>query len=282
MASYIRAESIEDAVRHLASGPRVIVAGCTDYYCRPQARPWDDAILDITGIGEARGIVDLDEEVRIGALTTWTDLARADLPAQFDALRAAARQVGGVQIQNTGTIGGNLCNASPAADGVPALLILDTLLQLRSAAGERVLPLDEFIVGNRQTRIRPDELMCALLVRKRRGRHASTFLKLGARAYQVISIAMVAALLEADGDGRIGAAAVAVGACSAVARRLPALEAALAGQSLGGAPLSTLLTDTHLSPLAPLDDVRGTAAYRLDAARTLIARALDDLQRQLA
>ncbi len=282
MTYYVKAESVDDAVRHLAAGPRTIVAGCTDYYCRPQARPWADRILDISGIVEARGIADVGDAVRIGALTTWTDLARADLPPQFDALREAARQVGGVQIQNAGTIGGNLCNASPAADGVPALLILDAVLHLRSATGERLTPLAEFIVGNRQTCIRPDEMLCALLVAKRPGAAASRFLKLGARAYQVISIAMVAVLLEINSHRRIAHAAVAIGACSAVARRLTALETALLGVALDTAPLSALVTEAHLADLSPLDDVRGTAAYRLDAARTLVGRALDDLQQRLA
>lgn len=282
MIPYVKAETIDEAVRHLADAPRTIVAGCTDYYCRPDARPWADPVLDISGLTDARGIADLGNAFRIGALTTWTDLANSELPPQFDALREAASQVGGVQIQNAGTIGGNLCNASPAADGVPALLILDAHLELRSAMGERQMPLAEFIVGNRQTCIRPDEMLCGLRVAKRSGHNASRFLKLGARAYQVISIVMVAALLETDAQCCVSHAAIAVGACSAVAQRLSALESALLGAPLGRAPLSALVTDAHLAPLSPLDDVRGTAAYRLDAARTLVGRALDDLQHRLA
>jgi CO/xanthine dehydrogenase FAD-binding subunit len=187
-----------------------------------------------------------------------------------------------VQIQNAGSIGGNLCNASPAADGVPPLLMLDASVELRSAAGARVLPLGAFILGSRRTALRADELLTAILIPKRRGRHASRFLKLGARAYQVISIVMVAALLEADEAGRIAAAAVAVGSCSPVARRLPDLERALLGCRLDGAPLSGLLQDGHFAPLTPLSDVRGSAAYRRDAARLLVGRVLDDLRERLS
>ena len=281
LRAYCRPSSLEQALGRLATGGWTVVAGCTDYYCRPDARPLADDVLDLTGLGEVRGIDGTGENVRIGALTTWSELAAAALPPQFDALREAARQVGGVQIQNAGSIGGNLCNASPAADGVPPLLILDASVELRSQAGARVLPLDAFIVGNRRTLLRPDELLTAIVVPKRRGRHASVFHKLGARAYQVISIVMVAALLELDALGRVGSAAVAVGSCSPVAQRLPALEEALTGCDLDGRPLSDLLTEAHFAPLAPLSDVRGTVTYRLDAARLLVGRALDELQARL-
>jgi CO/xanthine dehydrogenase FAD-binding subunit len=281
LREYYRPSSLEQALSRLAGGGWTVVAGCTDSYCRPDALPDAADVLDLTGLSEARGMTDADDVVRIGALTTWSELAAARLPAQFDALREAARQIGGVQIQNAGSLGGNLCNASPAADGVPPLLILDASVELRSRAGARVMPLHAFIVGNRRTTLRPDELLTAILVPKRQGRHASLFHKLGARAYQVISIVMVAALLEADGLGRIASAAVAVGSCSPVARRLPALEDALIGRDLAGPPLSGLVAEAHLAPLAPLSDVRGTAAYRMDAARLLVGRALDELQARL-
>lgn len=281
LREYLRPDSLDEALGRLSAGGYTVVAGCTDYYCRPTSRPFADNIIDLSGLAEARGITDAGAHFRLGALTTWTELAGAGLPPQFDALVAAARQVGGVQIQNAGSIGGNLCNASPAADGVPPLLMLDASVELRSAAGTRVLPLGAFILGNRRTALRPDELLTAIIVPKRQRRHASRFLKLGARAYQVISIVMVAALLEADAEGHIAHAAVAVGSCSPVAQRLSALEQALAGQDFAGPPLSALLAPEHFAPLSPLSDVRGTAEYRLEAARLLAGRALDDLQERL-
>ena len=133
-----------------------------------------------------------------------------------------------MQIQNAGTIGGNLCNASPAADGVPPLLALDAEVELASAAGTRRLPLAAFLHGPRRTARRPDELLTAVLIPAAATEGRSAFLKLGARRYLVISIAMVAARL-ATADGRVTAAALAVGACGPVATRLPAVEAALVG-----------------------------------------------------
>lgn len=281
MAAYLRPSNIEEAVAHLSTAPYALVAGCTDYYCQPRRSP-DEPILDITRIREARGIAEsMDGGFRLGALTTWTQIADAELPPQFDALKEAARQIGGVQIQNSGTIGGNLCNASPAADGVPPLLALDARVELRSAMGVRTVPLAQFIIGNRRTARRSDEMLTALIVPKRRGRHASRFLKLGARAYQVISIAIVAVLLEINTYGRVQAVAVAIGACSEVAQRLSALESEVLGAAIADGRLSQIVRDEHLSPLRPMSDVRGTSAYRLDAASTLVRRALDEVQGRL-
>ena len=281
MRVYRRPETVEEAVSHLSTELYTVVAGCTDYYCRPRAG-FDDSVLDITGIAEARGISETEDgRFRLGALTTWTEIAAAKLPPQFDALKEAAAQVGGVQIQNTGTIGGNLCNASPAADSVPPLLALDARVEVRSASGVRIIPLAEFIIGNRRTVLRHDEMLTAVIVAKRHGRHASRFLKLGARAYQVISIAMVAVLVEIDGCGHVQGSAVAVGACSEVAQRLPELEGALFGASIDSGLLSQVVRPEHLLALRPVDDVRGSATYRLDAARTLVGRALDGAQERL-
>ena len=208
---------------------------------------------------------------------TWTQLIESDLPDWFECLRLAGREIGGVQIQNRGTLAGNLCNASPAADGVPALLVLDASVELQSATATRTLPLSEFIRGNRRTDRQPDELVTAIVVPKRDAAARSTFSKLGARRYLVISIAMVAALIESDTDGRITHARVAVGACSEVAQRLPALEAALTGREIAE-PLAPLVSDEMLSDLTPIGDVRGSATYRRQAAATLIGRTLEHLQ----
>jgi CO/xanthine dehydrogenase FAD-binding subunit len=280
--TYIRPGSIEDAVDHLSDGAWTIVAGCTDHYPARVDRHVDERILDISAIGHARGIITDGNQVTIGALTTWSGLKGAALPPAFDALKVAAGQIGGIQIQNAGTLGGNVCNASPAADGIPPLLIVDAELTLASAGGTRTLPLDRFILGNRHTARCPDELLTRITARTPPGRHASVFLKLGSRAYQVISIAMVAALLAVDDDGRIAEAAIAVGACSEVARRLPDLEAALSGRRIDDDGLVDTLEPAHLAPLSPIDDIRGTGDYRLDAAATLVRRAIVQLQRALA
>jgi CO/xanthine dehydrogenase FAD-binding subunit len=273
MVRYAKPHSLEEALALLAEGPWRILAGGTDFYPALGAKPLRENVLDINGLSEMRGVSDDDSHIVIGARTTWTAIARADLPPAFDALRAAAREVGSVQIQNVGTVAGNLCNASPAADGVPALMALDAEVELRSAGETRRLPLGKFILGNRKTAIRPGEMVTAIRIPKASARGASAFVKLGARRYLVISIAMAAARLVVGAEGRIVEAAVAVGSCSAVARRLRELEAALVGRpadgSLGGA-----VAAEHLAGLAPIDDVRGSRAYRIEAAREIVARAL--------
>jgi CO/xanthine dehydrogenase FAD-binding subunit len=179
--------------------------------------------------------------------------------------------VGGRQIQNTGTLAGNLCNASPAADGTPNLIALDASVELASPRGRRNLPVAEFITGNRKTARAANEIVTALLIPKRKGDARSTFVKLGARKYLVISIAMVAAVIEADRD-IVTRAAIAVGSCSLIAQRLPELERALAGVALDR--LADIVTPEHLHALAPITDVRATKEYRQDAAVELVRRGL--------
>ncbi|MEO0819569.1 MAG: FAD binding domain-containing protein [Pseudomonadota bacterium] len=268
----LRPGTVEEAVAALAGGGLRALAGGTDLYPALGDRP-APALLDLTAIGALRGIAQGPGGWRIGATTTWSDVAEADLPPAFAGLKAAAREVGGVQIQNAGTVAGNLCNASPAADGVPPLLTLEASVEIAGPAGRRVLPLAAFVTGPRQTALAPGELVSAVLLPEPEAGSAGAFLKLGARRYLVISIAMVAGVLRLGADGRIAAARLAVGACAPVAQRLPALEAALAG-CRPGAEAEAAIAAAPLDPLAPIDDVRAPAAYRLEAARRLIARTV--------
>jgi len=271
-----RPQSIAEAARLLASGPWAVLAGGTDLYPAHVGRPIAAPLLDITAIAGLRGIRCDERGWTIGATTTWTDLVRADLPPLFDALKAAAREVGGVQIQNAGTVAGNLCNASPAADGTPVLLALGARVVLQSARGERELALDEFVLGSRRTARAADELVVAVRVPARSARARSAFAKLGGRRYLTISISTVAVVVDIDADDTIVEAGVAVGSCSAVARRLPALEARLVGVA-ADADLAGVLAPGDLAPLTPIDDLRGSAAYRRDATATLVRRALREV-----
>jgi CO/xanthine dehydrogenase FAD-binding subunit len=274
MGHYLRPTGLHEALQALAR-PHVVLAGGTDFYPARVGRVIDEDVLDITAIAGLGGVSETDEGWRLGATTTWSELLDTPLPALFDGLKLAAREVGGRQIQNAGTLAGNLCNASPAADGVPPLLALDAEVELAGRAGTRRLPLASFIIGNRLTALDRHELMVAIHVPRPEHAALSGFLKLGARRYLVISIAMAAATLEVD-TGRIAAARVAVGACSAVAQRLPLLEAALQGAPLDRR-LANAVDAAHLAPLSPIDDVRGSAAYRRDAVVTLLRRLLDGL-----
>ena len=130
MSGYARPSRLSEALQLLARAPRPVLAGGTDFYPSRVARALPAEVLDITGLRELRGISAKNGHWRIGAATTWTEILEADLPPLFDGLKLAAREVGGAQIQNAGTVAGNLCNASPAADGVPPLLALDASLEL--------------------------------------------------------------------------------------------------------------------------------------------------------
>lgn len=251
-----------------------ILAGGTDFFPALGERPVNGAIVDISAIRELKGVAYGPDYIRIGGLTTWTELVKAPLPRCFDGLKAAAREIGGIQIQNRGTVAGNLCNASPAADSVPNLLALDAEVELVSQAGKRLMPLSDFIVGNRQTLRQPDEILSQIVVPRTAENAASTFLKLGARRYLVISIVMVAAMIEKDASARVRTARVSVGSCSAVARRLPALERALIGAP-AKVGLGCLAKEEHFRHLSPIDDVRASAAYRQGAVLNLVHRALD-------
>jgi CO/xanthine dehydrogenase FAD-binding subunit len=251
------------------------LSGGTDFFPALGDRPVTGTVVDISGVRELRGIETERDYVRIGGLTTWTQLIRAPLPRCFDALKAAAKEIGSVQIQNRGTVAGNLCNASPAADSVPPLLALDAEVELASEAGTRRVPLAGFITGNRKTVRQPGEILSHVLVPRAVENAPSVFLKLGARRYLVISIAMVAVVLEKDSSGLVSDARVSVGSCSVVAKRLTVLERRLIGARVADG-IGSLAAAEHLENLSPIDDVRGTAAYRRDAVLSLVQRALDE------
>jgi CO/xanthine dehydrogenase FAD-binding subunit len=272
----LRPESLDDALSALATRSLTVVAGGTDIYPARVGRAFDEDVLDISRLAGLRGMREHDTHWSIGALTTWSDVLAADLPPMFDGLKLAAREVGGVQIQNAGTVAGNLCNASPAADGVPALMSLGAEVVLRGGAGEQVLPLGDFLLGNRHTARQPDQLMTEIRVPKPGSDETrGHFLKLGARRYLVISIVMAAAVIEVE-DELVRAARVSVGACSEVAMRLRDLEAAMIGRHVDG-ELGLVATADHLAGLAPIDDVRAPASYRRRAALVLVQRLLNEL-----
>jgi CO/xanthine dehydrogenase FAD-binding subunit len=270
---YARPSNLDDALGLLAESGARIIAGGTDVYPGAGERSLQADYVDVSNISALRGVSVDAACVRIGAATTWSDIARADLPPAFDALKVAARDVGAVQIQNRGTIAGNLCNASPAADGAPPLLILDAEVELASRDGTRRLALDMFIKGVRSTQLAPGEVMTAILTPLPSRTMRSTFFKLGARRYLVISIAMVAVALDLV-EGIVRDARIAVGACSAVAQRMRQAERRLIGAPASSG-LGRLIEADDLAQLAPIDDIRASADYRRDAALTLLRRAID-------
>ncbi|QPC86134.1 xanthine dehydrogenase family protein subunit M [Mesorhizobium sp. NBSH29] len=273
MTRYAKPHTVTDALALLAERPWRLLAGGTDFYPAQGNRPVAEPVLDINGLAELRAITTTTTHLIIGARTTWGDIAASrTLPPAFAALKQAAREVGSVQIQNAGTVGGNLCNASPAADGVPALMILEAEVELASQGATRVLPLSEFILGNRRTALAPDELVTAIRIPTRATAGASSFVKLGARRYLVISVAMAAARVALR-NGVVEDCAISVGACSEVAMRFPALEKSLVGRSAQGG-LRQHVDPCYFEALQPIDDVRGSGDFRRKASCEIVSRAL--------
>jgi CO/xanthine dehydrogenase FAD-binding subunit len=270
--TFYRPTTLAEALTIRASEPVKILAGGTDFYPALRDRPVTFPVLDVTAIDDLRHIEREDGFISIGANATWTDVVRAKLPKAFDGLKLAAREVGSLQIQNRGTVAGNLCNASPAADGVPPLLTLDAEIEIASERDIRRESLSRFVLGNRKTTLAHDEIVTRILVPESSTLGVASFQKLGARKYLVISVAMVAVRLVITRKV-ITNAAIAVGSCSEVAQRLHALEASVLGASESQINGLAINPD-FLSELAPIDDVRATASYRHDAASALIRAAL--------
>jgi len=248
-------------------GPLVPMAGCTDLYVALNFGTLTATrFVDLWGLKDLRGIERGPDAIRIGALTTYSDLLASPLVGkELPMLAAAAREVGGVQIQNRGTLGGNVANASSAGDTLPVLAATDTLVELRSASGTRKVPFGSFYSGYRQTIARPDELIVALEVPRVGGQQ--WFRKVGTRAAQAISKIVFAGV-----GGR--RPRMAVGSVAPTVVRLPKTEAALAdGASVADAQ-AIMLTE-----IAAIDDLRSTAEYRRRVAGNLLAQFLERTRR---
>jgi CO/xanthine dehydrogenase FAD-binding subunit len=239
--------------------------------------------ISILGLPELRGITETAEQVTLGALTTYTEvLAHATLQREFPMLCAAARETGGIATQNRGTLGGNIVNASPAADSPPALLVYDAEVELVSASGARWLPYHGFHTGYKRMQIRPDELLRAIRL-PRRGvtppasgtaeaawRHY--YRKVGTRKAQAISKVCFAGLLRLESK-MIGDVRIALGSVAPVPLRCVQTEAVLRGQHLSPDLIHSAQAELARE-IQPIDDMRSTAAYRARVARNLLAEFL--------
>ncbi|MBO6897872.1 MAG: FAD binding domain-containing protein [Shimia sp.] len=275
MGIYHRPGKVKDALAVLAASNARPVAGCTDVFAAMENQELSGDVVDVTRLQELKGVREDSDGWRIGAATTWREISQLEMPRAFEMLLQSGREIGGVQVQNSGTIGGNICNASPAADGVPPLLALDASVELMSVRGTRYIRLNDFLTGAGRSVCQKDELVSAILIPKSSGTGHSRFLKLGARKHLVISIAMVAVRLDVE-NSVIKTAAIAVGACGPVAKRAFDLENALIGAEVGEAA-GLVSKDNLASIIAPISDIRATAEYRAEAALELIRRGLLDV-----
>jgi len=253
------------------------VAGGTDLLVQitGDLGPPPDRVLNIWGLDEMRGITLDGDELVIGALTTYTDLRASALVGELlPALVAAAATIGAAQIQNRGTVGGNLVNASPAGDTLPIWLATDTVIVLGSAAGERTVTANEFFPAYRQTARRDDELVLRVRVPLLPRRHVR-FRKVGTRRAQAISKVVLALSWLTGDDGTWNDTRLALGSVAATPVRSAATEAALDGRqpirATADAAAAALSAD-----IQPIDDVRSTADYRRLVAGRVLRRILRD------
>ena len=251
-----------------------IVAGGTDLLVLMNAGQLNATeFLNIWGIGELRGIADAGEYLRIGALTTFTQLVRSDLVGRHSpALVAASRTIGAIQIQNRGTIGGNIVNASPAGDSLPVLAAYDAELEIGSIRGTRRVAFNDFYTGYRKTILAPDELLVAVLIPKLKTAETDFFCKVGTRRAQAISKVVMAAHAAASG-GVIGSICIAIGSVAPTVIRAPRTEALLTGQTITP-ELARQARDTISNEVSPITDLRSTEHYRRVVTGNLLAKFL--------
>ena len=263
---------LADAYAILAEGPTRPIAGGTDLMVALTGELGEppDRILDLWGIEALRGIALDGDAVSLGALTTYTEIRRSAVCREhLPVLVEAAATIGAAQIQNRGTLGGNIANASPAGDTLPVLLAADTSFVLGSVRGERVVPAGEFWPAYRRTALAPDELLLRVRIPLRPGRELR-FRKVGTRRAQSIS-KVVVALGWRDGDpaARWTDVRLALGSVAATPIRAARTEAVLEGRA-PTPETADLAAETLAAELVPIDDVRSTAEYRrLVAARVL-------------
>jgi xanthine dehydrogenase small subunit len=263
---------LAEAYTVLADGPARPIAGGTDLIVALTGELGEppERILDLSGLGALRGIALDGDALSLGALTTYTEIRRSAVCREhLPVLVEAAATIGAAQIQNRGTLGGNVVNASPAGDTLPVLLAADASFVLGSARGERVVPADGFWPAYRQTALAADELLLRIRIPLLAGRELR-FRKVGTRRAQSIS-KVVLALSWRDGNQAApwSDVRVALGSVAATPIRARATEAALEGRS--PAPeTADRAAETLAEELQPIDDVRSTAEYRrLVAARVL-------------
>jgi xanthine dehydrogenase small subunit len=264
--SLLQPRSLPDALKMLRDeGPLTPLAGCTDLYVALNFGTLKDRrFLNLWPLQSLKTIHVRGNVLTIGALATFTDLMRSPLVRKrLPMLASAAREVGGVQIQNRGTLGGNVANASPAGDSLPVLAAAEAVVVLQGASGTRRVPFAAFYTGYRQTVRRPDELIVAFDIPAVRGRQ--WFRKVGTRAAQAISKVVMAGVRDRD---RVR---LAIGSVAPTVIRLPKTEAALAASGSRDAVHSALADE-----IVPIDDIRSSATYRRRVAENLLDRFMSD------
>jgi CO/xanthine dehydrogenase FAD-binding subunit len=276
---FVAPGSLPEALSLLADNPDawLPIAGGTDVMVQYAAGKLPARkLVSIWNLPELRRIEISPSEIQIGAGCTYTDLRRHEVvETEFPLLASAAGWVGGIANQNRGTLGGNIVNASPAADSLPALLAYEAGLILVSVRGERRLAYRQFHTGYKKTELAPDELIRAVCLPRRFSGYVSYTRKVGTRNAQAISKVCVAALGRLE-EGKISDVRIAIGSVAPVPLRLTATEQILNGQRLNSSLLA-LARKTAAAEIQPIDDIRSTARYRTAVGGNLVTEFLESL-----
>jgi len=281
--NYINATEIGEVLALLAEhGERArIVAGATDLILEIERgiRTGVDVVIDITRIpGLDQIVLDEDKNIHLGPMVTHNHCVASKLiREQGYPLARAAWEVGAPQIRNRGTVAGNLITASPANDTISPLMALDAKVTLRSAGGERVVPLSEFYTGVRRNVMQPDEMLVDIIFPALTENQRGAFMKLGLRRSQAISVVNVAVLLTFEGD-TVSDAAITLGAVAPTIIHASEAETYLKGRQLDGGTIEEAARLT-MEASRPIDDIRGSAAYRREMVRVMAARGLGSISR---
>jgi CO/xanthine dehydrogenase FAD-binding subunit len=274
---------LDDALGLLADEPGAWrpFAGGTDLMVLLEAgRLAHRKFFSVLRLEELRGVAETPEWVDVGALTTYTEVRRnATLREEFPMLGRAAAETGGLAIQNRGTIGGNIANASPAADTPPALLAYGAELELVSASGSRRVPYADFHTGYKQTVMRSDELIARVHLPRPRPGATHYYRKVGTRRAQAISKVCFAALAEMDEGGRVGEVRMAFGSVAPVVLRCRTTEAVLRSRRPDDKSVADEAASELTREIVPIDDVRSTASYRRRVASNLLRDFMSHLSR---
>jgi carbon-monoxide dehydrogenase small subunit/xanthine dehydrogenase small subunit len=270
---YFRPRSLEEALEIMAQRAEEVrpLAGGTDILVKAKdGAASRSALFDLTAVPEIKGIQEHGDHVWIGAAATHTEMMRSPLVARAaPALPGACAVIGGPQIRNRGTLGGNLANASPAADTVPPLYAADAVVELASVSARRDVPIADFFLGPRQSVLARDELILGVRVPKRAGVRG-VFVRLGQRQAQAISKVSVAVAMTFR-DGQPDWVRVALGAVAPTVVRARGTEKAL---MTGGWDALQRAKDAVRAEVRPIDDLRSSAAYRREMAAVLLERAV--------
>lgn len=275
----LRPASLAEALRRLAEEPDLLpIAGGTDLMVVDRlARSQRRQVLDVTAIPELSRIEAADGGLAIGAGVSFDALGRhPEIVRRFPALAAAAGEVGGWQIQTRATLGGNVANASPAGDSLPVLLALEATVVVAGPDGERKVPYDRFHLGYRETALRRGELIVRLRLPDPPAGSRQAFRKVGTRLAQAISKVVVCGVGRVDGGGRVDHLRLAAGSVAATPVRLRAAEAA-GEDGAWGDELAAAVGRAARGEVAPIDDVRSTAAYRSAVLERVVRRLVLDL-----